>query len=260
MSDGAALDTRELLRLLVEQQATITQLQRLVIEHVLAEGRPGAAADTTAALRPEPTPASVPAPAPAEPAPSEERHVASNEPEPASASAAIVADRSAGSAESGDDTAADGNVNAPSASETTRDPPVPADSPLGQTPAIRPEAVAVPAPVSMPTTANSRVSRYLKARPVAVAKQVTNQELHRISRLCDVGDAAHLVLNFGEYRGTTLFQVAQIDPDYIRSLALTAQRPQVRAAAIQIVRALEASERPVARRRSPRSSSARREG
>ena len=46
MSDGAALDTRELLRLLAEQQATITQLQRLVIEHVLAEGRPGAAADT----------------------------------------------------------------------------------------------------------------------------------------------------------------------------------------------------------------------
>ena len=63
----------------------------------------------------------------------------------------------------------------------------------------------------------------------------------------------------GVYRGTTLFQVAQIDPDYIRSLALTAQRPQVRAAAIQIVRALDASERPVGRRRSPRSSSARRE-
>ena len=44
--------------------------------------------------------------------------------------------------------------------------------------------------------ANSRVSRYLKPRPVAAAKQVTNQELHRISRLCDVGDAAHLVLQF----------------------------------------------------------------
>jgi hypothetical protein len=260
VSDSAALDTRELLRLLVEQQATITQLQRLVIEHVLAEGRPGAAADTTAALGSEPTPASVTAPAPADPAPAEERHAAPNEAEAASASAVIVADRSAGSAEGGDGTAVDGNINAPSASETTRDPPVPADSPLGETPALRLEAVAVRAPVSMRTTANSRVSRYLKARPVAVVKQVTSQELHRISRLCDVGDAAHLVLNFGEHRGATLFQVAQIDPDYIRSLALTAQRPQVRAAAIQIVRALEASERPVARRRSPRSSSARREG
>jgi hypothetical protein len=112
----------------------------------------------------------------------------------------------------------------------------------------------------MPTIANPRVSRYLKGRPVAVAKQVTNQELNRITRLRDVGDAAHLMLNFGEYRGNTLFQVAQIDPDYVRSLALTAQRPQVRAAAIQLVRALEASERPVSRRKSSRPSSARRKG
>jgi hypothetical protein len=107
--------------------------------------------------------------------------------------------------------------------------------------------------------ATPRASRYLKGRPVAAAKEVTSAELNRISRLCDVGDAAHLVLQFGEHRGATLFQVAQADPDYIRSLALTAQRPQVRAAALQLVRALEASERPVARRRSPRSSSPRRE-
>ena len=107
--------------------------------------------------------------------------------------------------------------------------------------------------------ANSRVSRYLKPRQIAPVKQVTNQELHRISRLRDVGDAAHLVLNFGEYRGQTLFQVAQADPDYIRSLALTAQRPQVRAAAMQLVRALEASEQPVGRRRSTKSNSARRD-
>jgi hypothetical protein len=72
--------------------------------------------------------------------------------------------------------------------------------------------------------------------------------------------AAHLVLQFGEYRGAALFQVAQADPDYIRSLALTAQRPQVRAAALQLVRALEASERPVGRRRLPKSSPARRGG
>ena len=254
MSDGAALDTRELLRLLVEQQATITQLQRLVIEHVLAEVRPLAAADPPTALRSELMPASIPAPA--EPAPSEESHVALAEPETETSSTGIGSDKSAGT--DGDDTAADGNVNGRSASETTPDSPVPADSPLGATPAIPHEVVEFPAPVSMPTIANSRVSRYLKGRPVAVAKQVTNQDLHRISRLCDVGDAAHLVLNFGEYRGTTLFQVAQIDPDYVRSLALTAQRPQVRAAAIQLVRALEASERPVGRRKSSNSSSARR--
>jgi hypothetical protein len=33
-----------------------------------------------------------------------------------------------------------------------------------------------------------------------------------------------------------------VDPDYVRRLALTAQRPQVRAAARQLVVALEASE------------------
>jgi hypothetical protein len=260
VSEGAALDTRELLRLLVEQQSTITQLQRLVIEHVLAEDKPVAAADPPAAPRSEPAPASIPAPAPEAPAPSEERHVASNQPEPASSSAPIVFDASVDSPESSVEAAVEGNDNASPASEPTRDLPAPADSPLGETPATRPEAVAVPAPTSLPTMANSRVSRYLKPRPVAAAKQVTNQELQRISRLSDVGDAAHLVLNFGEYRGSTLFQVAQIDPDYICSLALTAQRPQVRAAAIQLVWALEASERPSGRRRSSNSSSARRRG
>jgi hypothetical protein len=83
---------------------------------------------------------------------------------------------------------------------------------------------------------------------------VTNQELFRLSRLREVGDVAQLVLQFGEYRGATLFQVAQTDPDYLRSLALTAQRPQVRAAAMQLVRALEASEQFSARRRSTKKS------
>ena len=70
-----------------------------------------------------------------------------------------------------------------------------------------------------------------------------------MARLYEVGEAAHLVLQFGEYRGASLVQVAQVDPDYIRSLALTAQRPQVRAAASAMVRALEASERTATRRR-----------
>jgi hypothetical protein len=80
---------------------------------------------------------------------------------------------------------------------------------------------------------------------------VTNQELYRLSLLRDVGDVARLVLQFGEHRGATLFQVAQSDPDYLRSLALTAQRPQVRAAARQLVRALEASQKSPGRRRTP---------
>jgi hypothetical protein len=54
-----------------------------------------------------------------------------------------------------------------------------------------------------------------------------------------LGDAAHLILNFGQYRGDTLMRIAQTDPDYVHQLALTAQRPEVRAAARQMVIALE---------------------
>jgi hypothetical protein len=50
-------------------------------------------------------------------------------------------------------------------------------------------------------------------------------------------------LQFGEYKGATLVQVAERDPDYVRQLALTAQRPQVRAVARQLVAVLEASTR-----------------
>jgi hypothetical protein len=47
-----------------------------------------------------------------------------------------------------------------------------------------------------------------------------------------------------------LLQVARTDPDYVRRLALTAQRPQVRAVAREVVVALEVSEQPVPRGRS----------
>jgi hypothetical protein len=94
----------------------------------------------------------------------------------------------------------------------------------------------------MPAAVNSRGGRYLNRPANAHAKQVTNQELYRLSRLREVGEVAQLVLQFGEYRGLTLFQVAQTDLEYLRSLAMTAQRPQVRAAAMQLVRALDASE------------------
>jgi hypothetical protein len=129
-------------------------------------------------------------------------------------------------------------------------PPVSMDSPFGD---AQPEEVSARTTTgrceTIPTAINSRAGRYLNRRASAPARQVTNQELYRLSRLRDVGDVAQLVLQFGEYRGATLFQVAQSDPDYLRSLALTAQRPQVRAAAIQLVRALEASQHSPGRRR-----------
>jgi len=74
-----------------------------------------------------------------------------------------------------------------------------------------------------------------------------------------VGDVAQLVLQFGEYRGATLFQVAQTDPAHLRSVALTAQWPQVRAAAMQLVRAVEASQKSPGRPRTPKTNLRRRD-
>ncbi len=77
--------------------------------------------------------------------------------------------------------------------------------------------------------------------PTKPARPVTWQDVDRLTRLYETGDAAHVILHFGEHKGATLFQVAQTDPDYVRRLALTAQRPQMRAAARQVVVALEAA-------------------
>jgi len=93
---------------------------------------------------------------------------------------------------------------------------------------------------SLPTFAvHSRGARYMQAPAPAPIHPVTRQDVNRLTRLYESGDAAHLVLNFGQYRGAPLVQVAQMDPDYVHQLALTAQRPEVRAAARQMVIALE---------------------
>ena len=86
----------------------------------------------------------------------------------------------------------------------------------------------------------SRGARYMLPPPAKPVRPVTREDLDRLTRLYETGDTAHLVLQFGEYRGQTLLQVARTDPDYVRRLALTAQRPEVRAAARQVVTALEA--------------------
>jgi hypothetical protein len=153
------------------------------------------------------------------------------------------------------------DITAPPPEEFPSPPSAPTfstDSPFGDT---QPEEAGTKTPTAQfeatPTAANSRAGRYLKRQASAPAKQVTSQDLHRLSRLRDVGDVAQLVLQFGEYRGATLFQVGQSDPDYLRSLALTAQRPQVRAAAMQLVRALEVSQQSPGRRRTPKTNSRR---
>jgi len=129
----------------------------------------------------------------------------------------------------------------------------PEDSPVEQTPRLHLVATnssqpAAAAQATEPAFA-SRGTRYFQPRAPRAAKPVTRQDVDRVTRLYEAGDAAHLVLQFGEYKGVSMVQVAEMDPDYVRGLALTAQRPQVRAAARQLVVALEASEQAAQRSR-----------
>jgi hypothetical protein len=67
---------------------------------------------------------------------------------------------------------------------------------------------------------------------------VSLDQLETLRAIQDAGDTARLVLAFGPHAGETLGQVAQTDPNYLRDLALSAQRPDVRAAARHIVSVL----------------------
>jgi hypothetical protein len=110
------------------------------------------------------------------------------------------------------------------------------------------EEATAPARAAAPPS-TLRAARYLQAVSARAPRAVSRQDVDRLSRLHEVGEAAHLVLHFGEHKGTTLLQVARNDPDYVRRLALTAQRPQVRAAARELVVAIEASEQAAQRGR-----------
>ena len=262
MCTSSALDVRELLRLLAEQQASLVKLQQLVVEHVLSESRldpstvntppVSAAKDPVAAIDARngvSTTCEIP---------SDTDVARTTEPEP------VPAALTSAPPESGALVTDPPDATPPPPKELPTPTPAPTastDSPFGD---AQPDAAGATTPTARcevtPTAANSRAGRYLGRPAITPARQVTNQELYRLSRLRDVGDVAQLVLQFGEYRGATLFQVAQTDPDYLRSLALTAQRPQVRAAAMQLVRALEASQQPPGRRRMPKTNSRRHDG
>ena len=53
-----------------------------------------------------------------------------------------------------------------------------------------------------------------------------------------VGEPGQLVVTFGPHAGETHGQIAQSDADYLRRLATTAQRAEVRAAAARLMEAL----------------------
>ncbi len=51
-----------------------------------------------------------------------------------------------------------------------------------------------------------RGARYMQPPPAKLARPVTREDVDRVTRLYETGDAAHLVLQFGEHKGVTLFQ------------------------------------------------------
>jgi hypothetical protein len=244
----------------------LVKLQQLVVDHVLSESEPGPSTVNTSLAPASDLVAAIDASnavSCAQETASDPDVVRATEPEPASAAPAstpVSGPAFAGAPE----TIPPPSQQLPTPTPTPTPPPAPTaltDSPFGDAP---PEDAGATTPTDRlaltPAAANSRAGRYLNRPASAPARQVTNQDLYRLSRLRDVGDVAQLVLQFGEYRGATLFQVAPSDPDYLRSLALTAQRPQVRAAAMQLVRALEASQQAPGRRRTPRTNSRRHNG
>jgi hypothetical protein len=260
MSEGSALNVREVLRLIAEQQATLGKLQHLVVEHVLGETRPDSAPGSTQVAHAAndlvvaaASPPIVMQHMPETRTPTAQDDISTTESEPDNPPPGDPTPPGNGAA----------LPDAPAATPPPSDEPpsipsptAPMDSPFGDAPPTEAEGSPPGAPVtSVSVAVNSRVGLYLNRPASTPTRRVTNHDLYQLSRLRDVGDIGQLVLQFGEHRGATLFQVAQTDPEYLRSLALTAQRPQVRAAATQLLVALEASQQSPGRRRTPEANS-----
>ena len=97
----------------------------------------------------------------------------------------------------------------------------------GSTDAVKPEPERPPLRV-----VGGTVGRYYK--PPAPPAPVSLEHVETLRAIQDAGDTARLVLAFGPHAGETLGQVAQTDATYLRTLALSARRPDVRAAARHI--------------------------
>jgi hypothetical protein len=218
VTERPSLDAHELLRLLVEQQtclgqqlASLSQLQRLVVEHLLgsasSEHVPNLASAADAEQRVADAVSTVPAPALSPPDPvsgpeaatgqTDNQEQVATDPDP-------LAGATANTALAPEPVAPEPPAENPAASI--------ADSPIGEALPLQPVDVVRAAVTPAPAGFNSRAGRYLQPSTPAPAKRVTSQDVNRVARLYEVGDAAHLVLQFGEYRGASLVQVAQADP------------------------------------------------
>jgi hypothetical protein len=222
-----ALDIHGLLHALIEQQTALLgvhaesmRLQRVLVERLLASDQTltmtVAAARTIAARTPHD---------------SSER-IATATP----AVEAVVRDESVPAVESSAPTVpAVGDGPLAESQQTTA--PVSAPAP-GERPALR----------VVGGTAGRGDRYYQSAQPTPVHR-ISSEGLDVLKRIQSAGEVAQLILVFGPHAGETLGQVAQSDPDYVRRLALTAQRPAVRAAAAQVVSALGEPAAPARRSR-----------
>ena len=210
-----ALDIQALLRALVEQQTALLgvqaesiRLQRVLVERLLAS-------DQTLTVAAEAAP-TTPAPGP---------HDGSERKEAAGPTVeALVRNDPAAVVEAGAPVVA--TVDGPLAE--SEQPIAPVSAPAsGERPALRVVGgTAIPG------------ERYYKSAQPTPAPRISLEGLDTLKRIQSAGEVAQLILVFGPHAGETLGQVAQSDPDYVRRLALTAQRPDVRAAAAQVASAL----------------------
>jgi hypothetical protein len=114
--------------------------------------------------------------------------------------------------------------------EVASSPPVARES-LPAVEVVARDAPPSPAPVV-------RSDRYYQPAQSPPSRRASPEKLDVLRRVQAVGEVARLIVTFGPHTGETLGQVAQSDPDYLRQLAVSAQRPDVRAAAARVVDAL----------------------
>jgi len=202
-----ALDIQGLLRALVEQQTALlgvqaesVRLQRVLMERLLASGQtlpvtaeaPPPIATQTPHASSEPIATTTPAVEP----------VVRVESVPVVKSSAPTVP-----------TVVDGPV------AESEQPIAPVSAPTAERPALR--------VVGGPAAHGERY--YQSARPTPV-QRISAEGLDVLKRIQSAGEVAQLILVFGSHAGETLGHVAQSDPDYVRRLAFTAERPDVRAA------------------------------
>jgi hypothetical protein len=189
---------------MLQVQAESVRLQRMLVDHLLGvSGPPGAVADPGAIA-------------------------------PATSTGTLASELPPASAPS--------SATVPTTPFAASEPPS-SEALFEQTPAPPPEKTEYDLPFApAPVEQNSaRGARYYQSRPSPAARSIAPEELELLRRLQEMRESSDLILQFGPHKGSTLAQVAMSNPEYIRQLMRSAQRPEVRAAAGRVVQALDAA-------------------